>query len=69
MTIFEMPPSGSEHDEVNEPDTVHQLDDLGLVYQELPVRVTNPVKLVALLRMQFGVGKYEVCVSGKNNIP
>ncbi|KAL0472491.1 hypothetical protein QR685DRAFT_522170 [Neurospora intermedia] len=30
------------------------------VYQELPARITNPVKLAALLRTQFGVGKYEV---------
>ena len=33
------------------------------VYQELPARITNPVKLAALLRTQFGVGKYEVSVS------
>lgn len=34
-----------------------------LVYQELPARITNPVKLVALLRMEFGIGRYDVSVS------
>ncbi|KAK3400006.1 hypothetical protein B0T20DRAFT_434669 [Sordaria brevicollis] len=32
----------------------------GFVYQELSARITNPVKLAALLRAQFGDGQYEV---------
>ncbi|KAK3487576.1 uncharacterized protein B0T23DRAFT_209544 [Neurospora hispaniola] len=39
------------------------LDNQDLVYQELPARITNPVKLVALLRMEFGIGRFDVSVS------
>lgn len=46
-------------------ETTSEMDGQSLVYQELPARLTNPVKLVALLRMQFGVGKYDVSVSNK----
>ncbi|CCC11727.1 hypothetical protein SMACR_12743 [Sordaria macrospora] len=45
-------------------ETTSEMDGQSLVYQELPARLTNPVKLVALLRMQFGVGKYDVSMIG-----
>lgn len=50
-------------------ETTSEMDGQSLVYQELPARLTNPVKLVALLRMQFGVGKYDVSVSNERTIP
>ncbi|KAK0648664.1 hypothetical protein B0T16DRAFT_371138 [Cercophora newfieldiana] len=31
--------------------------------QELPASCTNPLKLIALLREQFGLGRYEVVMS------
>ncbi|KAK0662973.1 hypothetical protein QBC41DRAFT_195874, partial [Cercophora samala] len=28
--------------------------------QNIPARATNPVKLIALLRSEFGLGRYEI---------
>ena len=50
-------------------ETTSDVDVQSLVYQELPARLTNPLKLVALLRMQFGVGKYDVSVSNERLLP
>ena len=55
--------NGNDANVEGKPEVTSDNQGQSFVYQELPARITNPVKLAALLRTQFGDGKYEVSVS------